>query len=247
MNYEHLHSTQFPLVVTPTCLRNYGLCPRNCSAGLHCYDGDIQGLLYHLCVDCKTHNLYFYPTSSFALQLPFIAVQELPVKKIILVLSLLEQLKFRLDIKDQHEGRTVFLEACSRLMKRDKQYAAEFPSLVDWFLRSTKFNINEKDNEGWTSLHFIMELKHEEFIILILKKLLQHGADPSIEDYNGFNPLGYAVYRHELRIIRCLIENIPEFQHGNIIKRAISKAGVFSAKRHYLRSWLQPQLKSIKT
>ncbi|CAG8696873.1 12501_t:CDS:2, partial [Racocetra fulgida] len=93
---------------------------------------------------------------------------------------LLEQFKFRLDIKDQHEGRTVFLEA------------TEFPALVDWFLYSMKFNVNERDNEGWTSLHFIMELKHEEFIIPTLKELLQHGADPTIEDCNGYNPLGYA-------------------------------------------------------
>ncbi|CAG8708845.1 22526_t:CDS:2 [Racocetra persica] len=107
---------------------------------------------------------------SIAMMLPLIAVQELPVKKIIVVLSLLEQFKFRLDIKDQHEGRTVFLEACNRLMKRDKQYATEFPALVDWFLYSMKFNVNERDNEGWTSLHFIMELKHEEFIIPTLKK-----------------------------------------------------------------------------
>ncbi|CAG8699572.1 23287_t:CDS:2 [Cetraspora pellucida] len=178
-------------------------------------------------MDCETHNLYFYQTSTFALQLPLIAVQELTVKKIILILNLLEQFKFRLDIKDQHEGRTVFLEACSRLMKRDKQYAAEFPTLVDWFLYSMKFNVNERDNEGWTSLHFIMELKHEEFIIPTLKKLLQHGADPTIEERNGYNPLGYAVYKHELRFIRRLMENIPEFQNDNIIKRAISKTAVF--------------------
>ncbi|CAG8680011.1 14843_t:CDS:1 [Cetraspora pellucida] len=244
MNYEHSHSIQFPLVVTPTCLRNYGLCPEHCSAGFHCYDGDVQGLLYHLCMDCETHNLYFYQTSTFALQLPLIAVQELTVKKIILILSLLEQFKFRLDIKDYHEGRTVFLEACSRLMKRDKQYAAEFPTLVDWFLYSMKFNVNERDNEGWTSLHFIMELKHEEFIIPTLKKLLQHGADPTIEERNGYNPLGYAVYKHELRFIRRLMENIPEFQNDNIIKRAISKTAVFSEKRNYLRTWLYPQLKA---
>ncbi|CAG8572511.1 9378_t:CDS:2 [Acaulospora morrowiae] len=218
-----------------TCKSRYNLEFSECSPGYHCYDGDIGGLLFHLKRGCNTRALYPYQKSTTLL--PLIAVQELPVKKIIPILNLLERYGFNLHDRDPQENRSVFLESSSRLMRRDKKFAADFPDLVDWFLMNKDFDVNEQDDEGWTSLHFATEMKHKEFIKPILKKFFQWGANARLEDIRQLNILGCLVQKHDLDFIQSLINAIPELQDPEVIRRAIPKTGYLSPKRFYLSSW----------
>ncbi|CAG8477837.1 1029_t:CDS:2, partial [Acaulospora colombiana] len=216
-------------------MSRYNLEFAKCSPGYHCYEGDIEGLLFHLKRGCDPHALYPYQKSSTLL--PLIAVQELPVSKICVILNLLEEYGFNLHEKDPHENRSVFLESSSRLMRRGKQFAADFPTLIDWFLENKEFDVNEKDGDGWTSLHFVTEMKHKEFIKPILAKYFQWGANASLEDDRCNNPLGYLVQKHDLEFIQSLIEAFPELQDPEVIKRAIPRTRYISTKRYYLSSW----------
>jgi len=218
-----------------TCMSIYNLEFSECSPGYHCYDGDIEGLLFHLKRGCNPRALYPYQKSSTLL--PLIAVQELPVSKIFTILNLLEEYGFDLHDKDPHEKRSVFLESSSRLMRRGKQFAADFPKLIDWFLESKEFDVNEQDDEGWTSLHFVTEIKHKEFIIPIVAKFFQWGANARLEDIRQNNPLGYFVQRYDLDFIQSLVNKFPELQDPRVIRRAIPRTSYLSSKRFYLSSW----------
>ena len=56
--------------------------------------------------------------------------------------------------------------------------------VVDWFIARWK-NINVKNEEGYTPLHYASELYYSN----ILESLLKAGADPNIRDHQGQTPL----------------------------------------------------------
>jgi len=49
-------------------------------------------------------------------------------------------------------------------------------------------NVNQEDNDGWTSLHLLLRL-HRSCSMHLLSCLLRHGADPNIKDYAGESPV----------------------------------------------------------
>ena len=61
--------------------------------------------------------------------------------------------------------------------------------------------INRHDNKGRTALHFASSRGSDE----IVHTLLEHGANPNIQDFNGNTPLHLAACTHHIRVITLLL------------------------------------------
>lgn len=74
-------------------------------------------------------------------------------------------------------------------------YAAEFKllPLMNWLLRNGLVNVNEKNKQGYTALHFAAGQNANEGMI---KVLLEHKADPSLENNHGKTPADIARSRN---------------------------------------------------
>ena len=61
--------------------------------------------------------------------------------------------------------------------------------------------INRHDNKGRTALHFASSRGSDE----IVHSLLEHGANPNLQDFNGSTPLHLAALTHHIRVITLLL------------------------------------------
>merc|ERR1712080_102728 len=61
--------------------------------------------------------------------------------------------------------------------------------------------INRHDNKGRTAMHFAASRGSDEIVHL----LLEHGANPNLQDYNGNTPLHLAACTHHIRVITLLL------------------------------------------
>ena len=64
-------------------------------------------------------------------------------------------------------------------------------------------DVNMKDEDGHTPLHWACTYGNEE----ICRLLLEHGADPNARDDNGRTPLHWACLYNHTAIVRLLIEH----------------------------------------
>ena len=69
--------------------------------------------------------------------------------------------------------------------------------------------INEKNKFGWTPLHLAVSNNNEEMALL----LLEHGADGSIQDNDGFTSLHYSIIYNMLNIAKVILEKTPKVLH----------------------------------
>ncbi|KAG9305180.1 hypothetical protein G9A89_010688 [Geosiphon pyriformis] len=214
-----------------------------CHPGSHCLNGELVGLRYHFLLGASPDCLY--PFMDFMLPLPLIAVQNLSMQEIIKTFELIEEFGGNLKIKDSETGRSVLLEAANKLARRDEEYAAEFPSFLNWLVKSKRFRINEIDiEEGCSILHFVAFTQHEHLLVAILKKCLELGADPQFEDHEGLNALVYLAKFQSLETLITVMEQIPEFRKQEVLIRAISKTPWTSKQRSYLKEWKKAVLNS---
>ena len=62
-------------------------------------------------------------------------------------------------------------------------------------------DVNAKDDNGWTPLHFAVYYGHKEIVELLIAK----GADVNAKDNNGWTPLHFAAGRDHKEIVELLI------------------------------------------
>jgi ankyrin repeat protein len=63
-------------------------------------------------------------------------------------------------------------------------------------LLSVGANVNAKDNEGWTPLHWACRKGH----VQVAKEILEHGADITVKDNAGRTPLHWACYNGHVTV-----------------------------------------------
>ena len=72
--------------------------------------------------------------------------------------------------------------------------------IVKYFIEDVGFNINKKDEKGWTLLHYAIFFKYKK----IAKYLINKGANVNIKSKNGYTPLVLAKSRGLLDIVKLL-------------------------------------------
>lgn len=89
--------------------------------------------------------------------------------------------------------------------------------IVDWLLKE-KANINNRDRNGYTCLHFCGQEKHEE----MTKLLLANGADPNLPDEHGNSPLWTALFnaKGDFKVVKLLRENGADARLKNLYNRS---------------------------
>ena len=64
-------------------------------------------------------------------------------------------------------------------------------------------DVNAKNNDGWTPLHYASRNGHTE----IVKLLLEHGVDVNCKNNNGYTPLHLASEKRHTEIVNLLKQN----------------------------------------
>jgi ankyrin repeat protein len=97
----------------------------------------------------------------------------------------------------------------------------ELTSGVKRLLSIRNINVNVKDVNGWTPLHYAAINGHIEIAGL----LLQNGAEVNAKDKNGKTPLHWAAYRGHFDILHLLVENGADLEaQSNYGERALHVA-----------------------
>jgi hypothetical protein len=95
---------------------------------------------------------------------------------------------------------------------------------VKRLLSIRNINVNVKDVNGWTPLHYAAENGHVE----IARLLLQNGADVNAKGYDGWTPLHFAAIFGHVDILHLLVENGANLEeqdnHGS---RALHEAAYY--------------------
>ncbi|WOG29821.1 ankyrin repeat domain-containing protein [Endozoicomonas sp. 8E] len=111
------------------------------------------------------------------------------------------------DTKDQfcvqtQSGLTVLHEAV----------LANSHSVVGLLIKERLIEINAKDDQGNTSLHYAIQNNDIEMI----KILLKNGAGINIQNSLGYTPLHFAVLLENKKVVGCLMEHKGEIANPNI-------------------------------
>jgi len=80
--------------------------------------------------------------------------------------------------------------------KADKRWDEKLDELL-----GAKISIDVQDDDGKSILHRAVEDDYSYLVAL----LLEHGADPNIDDDNGDTPLDYAYFRGDKEVIDLLM------------------------------------------
>lgn len=103
--------------------------------------------------------------------------------------------EFGIDATDE-ENRTVLINAV----------AENKPAIIPWLLDNGA-NVNHQDRTGFTALHFC----GQNGFLDIAKHLVNHGADPNIQDIYGNTPLSTAIHSarahpHKFELVKILLQ-----------------------------------------
>ena len=94
------------------------------------------------------------------------------------------------------------------------------PNVVDYLLTLVKdglVDINQRNELGETALHVAVKMKLIEDTV----KLLDHGADPNIENCNRKTPLLFAASQNSNDICKLLLDSTADLQHQDGCQRDV--------------------------
>ena len=102
-------------------------------------------------------------------------------------------------LKDvDEEGNSIFIMACKRGATKIIKYLCQNQ-------KNLGLNLNLQDKKGCTGLHYLVGLPKN------LKWILEHGReasiDPSVTDNDGYNVLGHAMVKGQLKMFSYMIKN----------------------------------------
>lgn len=94
--------------------------------------------------------------------------------------------------------------------------------LVTRLLKMEIFDVNHKNQNGITALHFAILQENLEMV----KMLVEYGADVELEDTGKSNAIAYAISKRNIDIMRYLLDCKPEmlnkkYSYGSILHIAI--------------------------
>ncbi len=86
--------------------------------------------------------------------------------------------------------------------------------LVRWLIEEHNADVNARNDDGRTALHWIERLppcmqRYEQSTELIFTYLLAHGADATLVDGSGWTPLMRQAQSRSLVILRLLVDELP--------------------------------------
>ncbi len=93
--------------------------------------------------------------------------------------------------------------------------------LIDIILETGKFNINAADNDGRTPLHYA--IASFDSVTIIIRRLIQLGADPGIAAKNGVTPLHMAA--RNVNSMDLIDELLPKVKTGAVDVNCVDKNG----------------------
>ncbi|CAG8510700.1 4955_t:CDS:2 [Ambispora leptoticha] len=241
-------TTKFTLIEINTDRKSqdFSRDPNECP-GIHCFQGNLKDLRSLLSKGRTDPNgLYPVDHQSNSYPLSILAIQQQPISKVISLLSLIEEYNGNIMIRDPQLKRTVLLESASKLMTRELEYVENYPILIEWLVRTKKFNIHEVDiEEGCGILHFVVLTKFDQCIPPILAKCIELGANPRAEDSKRLNALAYVAKFKSLRTLMEVMEKVPAMRDEETLQRAIKKTPKLSKRRAYLKRWLNERYYSV--